>query len=210
MGRINMTEEFKNKMTKDEVKELDQLRYEGPIHCINSDEDLLRFLPQLKSHKILGFDTETKPNFVKGEANQNKVSLLQLASEDHAYLIRLQNITLKKEIFKVLGNKRVKKIGLAINDDLKSLRKLQDFTPQNFIDLQGYSDKYGIIDNSLRNITGIVLNKRLSKAQRLSNWENEVLQEGQKIYAATDAWVCIKIYNVLKKIKPSVIVEKEK
>ncbi len=193
-----MDKEIKKSISKDEIKEFEQLKFEGSIYCINSDKDLIKYLPIIKKIKILGFDTETKPNFVKGEANQNKVSLLQLASSEEAFLVRLQNISMKKELFQVLGNKRIKKIGLAIRDDLKALRKLKDFTPNNFVDLQEYVDQFGIEDKSLRKITAIVLNMRLSKAQRLSNWENEELQESQKIYAATDAWVCVKIYNKLR------------
>ena len=196
-----MAEEIKKTISKDEIKDLEQLKFEGPIYCINSDEDLIKYLPKLKKIKVLGFDTETKPNFVKGEANQNKVSLLQLASTEETFLVRLPNITMKKELFKVLGNKRVKKIGLAIRDDIKALRKLKDFTPNNFIDLQEYVNQFGIEDMSLRKITAIVLNMRLSKAQRLSNWENDQLQDSQKVYAATDAWVCVEIYNTLKKLK---------
>lgn len=196
-----MEEEIKKSISKDEIKELEQLKFEGAIYCINSDEDLIKYLPKIKKIKLLGFDTETKPNFVKGEANQNKVSLLQLASSEETFLVRLQNITMKKELFKILGNKRIKKVGLAIRDDLKALRKLKDFTPNNFIDLQQYVDQFGIEDKSLRKITAIVLKMRLSKAQRLSNWENEQLQDSQKVYAATDAWVCVEIYNTLKKLK---------
>jgi len=193
-----MDKEIKKSISKDEIKEFEQLKFEGSIYCINSDKDLIKYLPIIKKIKILGFDTETKPNFVKGEANQNKVSLLQLASNEEAFLVRLQNISMKKELFQVLGNKRIKKIGLAIRDDLKALKKLKDFTPNNFVDLQEYVDQFGIEDKSLRKITAIVLNMRLSKAQRLSNWENEELQDSQKIYAATDAWVCVKIYNKLR------------
>ena len=194
-------EEIKKSISKDEIKEFEQLKFDGPIYCINSDEDLIKYLPQIRKIKLLGFDTETKPNFVKGEANQNKVSLLQLASSEETFLVRLQNITMKKELFKILGNKRIKKVGIAIKDDLKALRKLKDFTPNNFIDLQQYVDQFGIEDKSLRKITAIVLKMRLSKAQRLSNWENEQLQDSQKVYAATDAWVCVEIYNTLKKLK---------
>ena len=196
-----MAEEIKKSISKDEIKEFEQLKFEGTIYCIDSDEDLIKYLPKIKKIKVLGFDTETKPNFVKGEANQNKVSLLQLASSEESFLVRLPNITMKKELFKVLGNKRIKKIGLAIRDDIKGLQKLRDFTPNNFVDLQQYVEQFGIEDKSLRKITAIVLKMRLSKAQRLSNWENAELQDNQKVYAATDAWVCVEIYNTLKKLK---------
>ena len=188
-------------MLKEDIAKLKQLQFDGQIFCINTDKDLKTFLPKIKKNKILGFDTETKPNFVKGEANQNKVSLLQLSSFNEVFLIRLNNINSKKDIFKILASKKIKKIGLAVKDDIKGLQKLQNFTPNNFIDLQQYTDEFGIEANGLRNITGIVLNKRLSKAQRLSNWENDTLQEGQKLYAATDAWICLKIYNTLNENK---------
>jgi ribonuclease D len=194
-----MEEEYKKIISKEEILELEQLQFEGQIFCINTDKELKHYLPQIKKCKILGFDTETKPNFVKGESNQNKVSLLQLSSLNKAYLIRLNNLKSKKSLFNVLAKKKTIKIGLAVRDDIKGLQKLQSFTPNNFIDLQKFTDKFGIEANGLRNITAIVLNKRLSKAQRLSNWENDTLQESQKIYAATDAWICLKIYEKLNK-----------
>jgi ribonuclease D len=98
-------------------------------------------------------------------------------------------------------NGSIKKIGLAIKDDLKILKKITGFEPTGFIDLQDYVGDFGIVAMSLKKITAIVLNKRISKSQQVTNWEREELSEAQQIYAATDAWACLKVYNKLNQEK---------
>ena len=146
----------------------------------------------------MGFDTETKPAFKKGVINQ--VSLLQLSSLHEAFLIRINKIGLPKEIIDILSNKEVKKIGLAIKDDIKALREIQDFEFQSFIDLQDFVKYFNIESQSLKKIAGIVLHKRISKSKQVSNWDKEELSEGQLLYAATDAWACLQIYKTLNQV----------
>ncbi|HKL07722.1 MAG TPA: 3'-5' exonuclease [Bacteroidales bacterium] len=189
---------FKNHITNAEINNLPLYQFDGGVFIIDTFEKLDYYLPLLQEQKILGFDTETKPSFKKGVVNQ--VSLLQLSSSHEAFLIRINKIGLPQEIIDILSNKEVKKIGLAINDDIKTLQDIQDFDPQSFIDLQDFVKYFKIESQSLRKITAIVLNKRISKSQQVSNWEKKELAESQLLYAATDAWACLQIYKTLNQV----------
>lgn len=169
--------------------------FKGDIVIVDNVVELHRSCEFLASQSVLGFDTETRPSFTKGV--MNKVSLLQLSTEEHAFLFRLNHIAMEKPLLKLLSSKDIVKAGAAIHDDIKSLQKLRHFTPQGFIDLQGIVGNYGISDKSLRKLAAIVMGIRISKAQRLSNWEASTLTEAQQIYAATDAWVSRQIYAKL-------------
>lgn len=189
---------FKDHITNSEINELPLYQFDGGVFVIDTFEKLDYYLPLIQEQEILGFDTETKPSFKKGVINQ--VSLLQLSSLHEAFLIRINKIGLPKEIIDILSNKEVKKIGLAIKDDIKALREIQDFEFQSFIDLQDFVKYFNIESQSLKKIAGIVLNKRISKSKQVSNWEKEELSEGQLLYAATDAWACLQIYKTLNQV----------
>ena len=190
---------FAENLSNDEVNELPLYQFDGGIFIIDTFEKLDYYLPLLENQEILGFDTETKPSFKKGK--NNPVSLLQITTKNEAFLIRINRIGLPEEIKKILADQGVKKIGLAIKDDIKILKDINNFEPNGFIDLQDYVEDFGIEAKSLKKITAIVLNKRISKSQQVSNWERNELTDAQKTYAATDAWACLKIYKKLNQIK---------
>ncbi len=185
------------KVNKEEINSLPLIIFEGDIHCVKTDADIKKAIKILKKAKIIGFDTETRPNFKKGVSNQNKVALLQLSTLTDAFLFKLPDIKNIADIFNILENKKILKIGVAIKDDLKALNKILPLKANNFIDLQNFAEEFGFGDKGLRNLSGIILKQKLSKAQQLSNWEKDELEPNQQIYAATDAWICIKIYNEL-------------
>lgn len=190
---------FIENLSNDEINELPIYQFEGGIFVIDTFEKLDYYLPLLEGQNLLGFDTETRPSFKKGKVNP--VSLLQITTCNEAFLIRINKIGLPDEIKKILSDKDVIKIGLAIKDDIKILKEISDFEANSFIDLQDYVEDYGIEAKSLKKITAIVLNKRISKSQQVTNWEREELAEAQKVYAATDAWACLKIYKTLNQFK---------
>ncbi len=186
---------FAENLTNDEINDLPLYQFDGGIFVIDTFDKLDYFLPLIQEHKILGFDTETKPAFKKGIINP--VSLLQLTSSTQAFLIRINRIGFPDEIKNILSDKRVKKIGLAIKDDIKILRNIREFEPNSFIDLQDYVEDFGIEAKSLKKISAIVLDKRISKSQQVTNWEREELSEAQQVYAATDAWACLQVHKKL-------------
>ncbi len=190
---------FQQEIAKEEINELPLRAFEGEIIIIDKYKDVEKVIPDMLKHKILGFDTETKPWFRKGNSNTNKVALLQFSSEKTAWLFRLNSIGFHPLFSTVLENPEILKIGVAINDDLKHLKALHNFNENGFIDLQKYVKEFDIISMGLKKLTAIVLGFRISKSQQLSNWEIKLLTNAQARYAATDAWTCLEIYKKLYK-----------
>jgi ribonuclease D len=186
---------FRESIDKEELAELPLIQFEGKISLVESKEDYLASIEYLSQQTMLGFDTETKPAFKKGVIYE--VALLQLATNDHAFLFRLNKIGLPNSLKSILENPEIQKIGVAIRDDIKGLQKLNQFKPGGFIELQEHVKEYGIQDFSLKKLSAIVLGYRISKSQRITNWEAPELTEAQQIYAATDAWVSHRIYQSL-------------
>lgn len=182
-------------IAKEQLSELPREEFDGQIIVVDHPgkiDEAIRFLSQQTK---IGFDTETKPAFKRGQVH--KVALMQLACEEVCYLFRLNKIGYPDKLDEIICNPDIKKIGLSLRDDFDALRARSANKPLNFIDLQPFVDKYGIEDNSLQRIYAIIFEKRISKRQRLSNWEADKLSEAQKNYAAIDAWACLRIYNHL-------------
>jgi ribonuclease D len=187
--------EFKKSITDEELAELPLAFFEGKIHLIEKVEQLTDAVNYLKTQTILGFDTETRPSFKKGQ--NHHVALLQLSTADQAFLIRTNLIGLSPGLIKVLATPSILKIGAAIRDDIKILQKVTPFKPGGFVELQEMVKLYGIENFSLKKLAAIVAGVRISKSQRLTNWEAPALTEQQQIYAATDAWIAYVIYTGL-------------
>ncbi len=183
---------FAESIENDEILKLPKVAYTGEIKVITSEQELNIWLPKLLKSGIIGFDTETKPSFKKGQSNN--VALLQLATPELALIIRIAPTGIPKLLVQVFQDPRVLKVGAAIHDDIKALQKIKPFTPQGFIDLQNFASEKGIENKSVRKLAAIVLNVRVSKSQQLSNWESENLTDAQLQYAAIDAWICGEIY----------------
>lgn len=186
---------FIESITKEALEDLPLSAFEGDIYLVENEEQFHAAIQYLKGQDILGFDTETKPSFKKGQIHQ--VAMLQLATFDRAYIFRINKIGLPNSLKAILSNEQITKTGVAIRDDIKALQKISPFTPKGFVELQDEVKEFGIHDFSLKKITGIVLGFRISKSQRLSNWEADHLTKAQLSYAATDAWVSCEIFNSL-------------
>lgn len=173
----------------------ERIRFPGKIHLICSDQDLSDAISKLNSAKLLGFDTETRASFKVGEVY--KVALLQLSTENDAYLIRLHGVKQFESIKNIFENPNIVKVGVAIRDDLKALQKLFKFAPESFVELQALAKEKGLKNMGLRGMTEEVLNASLSKKAKISNWETETLTAEQIMYAATDAWIGLTLYQKL-------------
>jgi ribonuclease D len=184
----------------DTVAALPAARFPGRIVIVDKESQVGAACGDLRRHKVIGFDTETRPSFRAGVSY--KVSLLQLSTPDTCYLFRLSRIRLDNRILKVLGSREIIKVGADIMGDIRSLHALRDFKADGFVDLQHEVIRWGIEEKSLRKLSAIVLGERVSKAQRLSNWEAEQLTLQQQEYAATDAWVCPRILEHLEASEP--------
>ncbi len=188
---------FTDKISNEETALLPAIEFAGDIRVIDREELVEAACAELMRYPVIGFDTETRPSFQAGVTY--RVSLLQLSTPTCCYLFRLNKIALSKPILKLLESREVLKIGADVAGDLRSLRQLRHFRDGGFVDLQSIAAKWGIAEKSLRKLSAIVLRQRVSKAQRLSNWEAQTLTDKQLMYAAIDAWVCIRIYEKLLK-----------
>ncbi|CAN5175716.1 3'-5' exonuclease [soil metagenome] len=187
---------FIKEITKEQINQLPLVRFEGEIKLIDSKEELEDALAELKNYKCLGFDTETRPAFLKGISYS--VSLVQLATTDKVFLVRINILGLGRRLCELFSNPYIQKIGISIRDDIKALQKLHIFEPESFIDLNHIAQDLEIKHAGVRSLTAIFLEGRISKNQQTSNWDKEQLTEPQLRYAATDAWVCLEIYKKLE------------
>lgn len=188
-----------NKYEKTALASLKRVVYDGRIEVIYTVQQAERAVDFLLSQPLLGFDTETRPAFSKGQ--HFKCSLLQVSTPNICFLFRLNSIGMCPAIVRLLSDRQVTKVGLAWNNDLLGLHQLGDFEAGSFVDLQGLVKEIGIEDQSLVKIYANLFGERISKAERLSNWERDILKDSQKLYAAIDAWACVKIYEEVMRLK---------
>lgn len=186
---------FIDKISNEATAQLPAIEFRGEVRIVDHERDIADACEYLAAQPLIGFDTETRPSFRPGVSF--RVSLLQLSTPERCYLFRLNKIPLAKPILRLLENRSLPKIGADVAGDLRSLRQIRHFRDGGFVDLQSIAPQWGIEEKSLRKLSAIVLGQRVSKAQRLSNWEAATLTGKQQLYAATDAWVCTRIYEKL-------------
>lgn len=200
MNETQQMIDIPSRIDKKEVSELPKATFPGRIYVIFTEADARKAVDYLNTQSLIGVDTETRPSFKKGSTN--KVALLQISTEDTCFLFRLNSIGLPDFLEEFLQND-ILKIGLSLKDDFNMLRRRNKKDPRegNWIELQDYVPKFGIKELSLQKIYAILFREKISKSQRLSNWEAETLTEAQQMYAATDAWACVRIYKRLQELK---------
>lgn len=184
-------------ISKLQLAELPQVTYPGTISVIEHETQAREAVAWLSRQRIVGFDTETRPSFRKGRINNP--ALIQISTPRRCFLFRLNKLGLIPELRQLLENPDLLKVGLSLKDDTSAMRRLcPDYNPAGFLDLQDYVGRYDIADASLQKIYGIVFKRRISKTQRLSNWEADRLSDAQQAYAAIDAWAALRIYQHLE------------
>ena len=188
-----MTKTIYNHIDKTLIRTYPVEKFKGRIIVVLNNTEADKAVRWLSSQPIVGIDTETRPSFKKGR--HNKVALLQVSTESICFLFRLNLIGLTPSIINLLENNDVIKVGLSLHDDFNQLFQIKKFNPSNCIDLQKCVNIIGIEDLSLQKLYANLFHKRITKGQQLSNWEADILNENQKLYAATDAWACLNIYN---------------
>lgn len=187
--------QYTHTIKKEEISLLPIEEFTGRIIVIDTEKDADKAIEYLLQFPAVGFDTETRPSFKKG--TRYKISLMQISTHEACFLFRLNRIGFPQVLEEFLASEEVMKIGLSLRDDFGAIQKRTNINPVNFLDLQNYVGQFGIEDASLQKIYAILFDKKISKGQRLSNWEADALTEPQKKYAALDAWACLKIYNQL-------------
>jgi ribonuclease D len=197
---------FQKTITKEEIRLLPKKSFGGRIILVDDNLSFKKYIPVIKAEKLWGFDTETRPAFRKG--TYNKTALVQFANEAYAFLFRINRIGLPAEMTEVIENPEIRKIGVALTEDLKDLGVYRKMKPAGFTDLQSFVGQYGIDSKGLDKLTAIILKFRISKSQQVTDWERKILTPHQLIYAATDAWVCYKIYKELQRLNPKIEIRK--
>ena len=182
-------------ITKEEIATYEVEEFPGQIIVVDKLFDADKAVEFLSGFKMIGFDTETRPAFRKGSIHE--VALIQLATDEICYLFRLNIMGFPLSLIRLLSNPEILKIGLSLRDDFSSMGRKLKFTPDGFIDIQKIVHEYDILDISLQKVYALLFQKKISKSQRLTNWEMETLTEAQQKYAALDAWACLKIYKKL-------------
>lgn len=196
-------------ITPQEIEKLEYASFPGKIHIIDSvGAEFNRAIAYLRSQKIIGFDTETRPCFAQNQPRYG-VALLQLSGPEKAFLFRVNKLGMHRRLCNILSNDKIIKVGAAVHDDIRGLQKLNDFQPSSFVDLQKVVWEWGIRDKSVKKMAAIIMGCRISKTQQLSNWEAESLSESQAKYAATDAWICREMYLKLIKSDKNPLIEDE-
>ncbi len=190
---------FPERLSKEHINTLPILSFEGNIHLITESKDVSEAIKILRQESVLGFDTETRPTFKKGD--QYSVSLLQLSTRDEAFLFRLNYLGLPEELASLLADPDILKVGVAILDDIRALKKLRKFDAEGFVELSNIGSDLGIATCGLRNLAAIFFGVRITKKEQLTNWERPDLNSSQCLYAATDAWICLKMLDFLEREK---------
>lgn len=191
---------LKNRYDKADINCLPVVQFDGRIITLVSEAEAEKAVEYLLHQPILGFDTETKPSFKKGKG-MNPVTLLQVSTPDTCFLFRLNHIGMSDSVVRLLSDRKVTKVGLSWQDDLHQLCRRKEFSPGTFVELQKYVREFGIEDASLQKLYANIFGQKISKSQRLTNWEADCLNEKQQRYAATDAWACVRMYQELKHLK---------
>lgn len=187
-------------ISKDLVQWMPVARFEGEVIIVDTPQKVHEAVAYLNRQQVLGVDTEARPSFTRGV--HYPTALVQIATEQRCYLFRLTHIGMPQELADVFANPSICKVGLAFRDDINGLRRRRDFEPANCIDLQSIVGQYGILDLGLQKMFAICFGKKISKAQQLTNWENDILTPEQAQYASTDAWATLLIYKDLQNTTP--------
>jgi ribonuclease D len=178
-------------ISREELASLPIRRYEGEVRLVESAQALAHQAEEIRRESVLGFDTETRPAFRKGESYPT--ALVQLAGESVVWIFQLQRVdcsSLLQEVFQS-GNL---KAGIGVADDLRQMKKVFAFEEANVVDVGALARRQGVEQTGLRNLAGLVLGYRIPKGSRTSNWGAARLTRQQIAYAAMDAWAARALY----------------
>lgn len=201
---------YKSSILPEEIEKLELASFAGDINVIDTAGKAFdNAVEYLAKQRILGFDTESRPCFSPNQPHYG-VALLQLSGPDRAFLFRVKLCGMDRRLCDILANRNIIKVGAAVHDDVRGLKKYANFQERGFVDLQKIVWEYGIKDKSVKKMAAIILGLKVSKTQQLSNWEADYLSDQQLMYAATDAWVCLEMYKKLLKSEKNPLVEEPK
>lgn len=182
-------------ISKEELNALPKAVYHGRIILVDNEHKAKSAVKALREHSVLGLDTESRPNFVPGR--KTAVSLLQIAMPEVCFLFRLNIIGIPPELKALLEDEEILKVGLSLHDDMVGLKRLAELEPRAFVEIQRLAPAYGLQCASLQKLYAVLCGAYMSKKQRTTNWEAELLTKAQLQYAALDAHASLEIYRRL-------------
>ena len=189
---------FDRRMSKDEINTCPIKRWTGPVSVIRSSDELAAAIRKLGGHTLLGFDTETRPAYKKGQSY--RPALLQLACDNEVFIFQLKQLGLARPLREILADAAIIKAGVGLDYDIRELKKLSPFKAAGFMDLGHLARQAGIKNHGLRGLAAVLLGMRIAKGAQTSNWARDVLTQKQIQYAATDAWVGRRLYLALEQV----------
>jgi ribonuclease D len=187
------------RISREAVNGLPILRYAGSVHVVAGHRDLQSAMQDIAQESVVGFDTETRPAFSRGESYLP--SIVQFATASAVYLMQVQQHDLSDAMREILSSEKIIKVGVAVADDLRNLKRLFQFDERSVLDLGKVAERHGLKQTGVRNLAGIFLGTRIPKGAKTTNWAARCLTPQQIAYAATDAWACRKLYLRFKELK---------
>ena len=181
------------KLSKDEINALPLVKYAGEVRVLSSRDNIQGPIDYLMTQKVIGFDTETRPTFIKGPLNAP--SIVQLAGADAVFIFQLDSNNMFEKLFQILSEKDITKCGVSVDRDLIELMYLRAFDPCSFVDLGDVARARGIPHHGLRGLAAFFLKSRISKSAQTSDWSRSRLSKSQVSYAATDAWISLELFK---------------
>jgi ribonuclease D len=179
-------------ISREDMANLPIGRYEGDVCLVATAQELELARVDLLQESVIGFDTETRPAFRKGESYLP--CLAQIATARRVYLFQLSRTEVFNVLTEVLATDRTAKTGVGLANDLRMLQHVFPFAEKNVVDLGIVARRNGLGQTGVRNLAGILLGMRIPKGAKTTNWSAPRLTAAQIAYAATDAWICREIY----------------
>ena len=191
---------------KKEINQLPIIAWKGPVQVLESRDEMQRAVRTIltessnSSPSILGFDTETRPSFVKGE--WFPPALVQIATVDTVYLFRIAKLEGNDKLCPLIPlfeSPLLFKVGVSIAHDVRELLKIQHFSPRAFREITHMTRQLNYVPQGLRGLAALLLHGRISKAKQMTNWEKHHLTFPEITYAATDAWIGRELYTIVRR-----------
>lgn len=185
-------DESPKSISREALNALPVQRYEGPIHFVDTPALLHAARIDILSERALGFDTETRPAFSKGESYLP--SIAQVATTRGVHIFPLRYTDTHGLLGEMLAAQNIAKIGVALAYDLRTLKQVFPFHERHIVDLGIIAKRHGYEQTGVRNLAGLLMGYRVPKGAKTTNWSAPHLTPAQIAYAATDAWVCRELY----------------
>ena len=169
------------------------------IETVSDPKSAHRAYAEISVESVVGFDSESKPTFCKGEVSTGPHTL-QFSTPYRAYVFLLHEAKCREIAIELIVKKELMKVGFGLRDDLRFLRVKFNIQPLNVLDLQTLFKEKGFGEGvGVKVGLALLFQRRFIKSKKIgtSNWSNPVLTNAQLLYAGNDAFAAISAYNAL-------------